>query len=58
MDENSRIVQVNKRRFIRVLEGGMSDTFLEYRIRHLVFSGIFEITGNPKSIRYYSVKLK
>jgi hypothetical protein len=58
MHENSRIVQVNKRRFIRVLEGGMSDTFLEYRIRHLIFSGILEIKGNSKSMRYYSVKLK
>ena len=40
------------------LEGGMSDTFLEYRIRHLIHNGVFDMKGNLKSMRNYSVKLK
>jgi len=32
--------------------------FLEYRIRHLVYSGVLELKGIPKSMRHYSVKLK
>ena len=40
------------------LEGGMSDTFLEYRIRHLIHNGVFDMKGNLKSMRHYSVKLK
>lgn len=40
------------------LEGGMSDTFLEYRIRRLIHKGVFDMKGNLKSMRHYSVKLK
>ncbi|ALC84134.1 hypothetical protein AM592_06810 [Bacillus gobiensis] len=32
--------------------------FLEYRIRHLIYSGILELKGIPKSMRHYSVKLR
>lgn len=32
--------------------------FLEYRIRDLVFSGILELKGVPKSMRHYRVKLR
>lgn len=36
----------------------ISDSFLEYRIRHLVYSGVLEMKGIPKSMRHYSVKLR
>lgn len=36
----------------------ISDSFLEYRIRHLVYSGVLELKGIPKSMRHYSVKLR
>lgn len=36
----------------------ISDTFLEYRLRCLVYNGTFAIKGIPKSLRHYSVKLK
>ncbi|WP_051428417.1 DUF1835 domain-containing protein [Bacillus sp. J33] len=32
--------------------------FLEYRIRHLIYSGFLELKGIPKSMRHYSVKLR
>lgn len=32
--------------------------FIEYRIRHLVYSGMLELKGIPKSMRHYCVKLK
>ncbi|MFF2755846.1 DUF1835 domain-containing protein [Psychrobacillus sp. NPDC058041] len=32
--------------------------FLEYRIRHLVYSGVLELKGIPKSMRQYSIKLR
>lgn len=32
--------------------------YLEYRIRHLVYTGVFELKGIPKSMRHYSVKLR
>ncbi|WP_391209525.1 DUF3658 domain-containing protein [Psychrobacillus sp. L4] len=34
------------------------DEFIEYRVRQLIFNGIFEIEGIPKAMRFYSVKLK
>jgi hypothetical protein len=36
----------------------ISDAFIEYRLRHLIYKGVFEIKGIPKSMRHYSVKLK
>lgn len=32
--------------------------FLEYRIRHLIYSWVLELKGIPKSMRHYSVKLR
>lgn len=31
--------------------------FLEYRMRHLIYHGVLELKGIPKSMRHYSVKL-
>ncbi|MEG6511077.1 DUF1835 domain-containing protein [Desulforamulus ruminis] len=36
----------------------VGDQFLEYRLRHLIYNGVFDIKGIPKAMRYYSVKLK
>lgn len=36
----------------------IGDQFLEYRVRHLILNGCFEIEGVPKAMRYYSVRLK
>ena len=35
----------------------IGDQFLEYRVRHLIVNGQFEIKGVPKAMRYYSVRL-
>lgn len=40
------------------MENNVGDAFLEYRLRSLIYNGIFEIKGIPKGMRYYSVKLK
>ncbi|MBB4825886.1 hypothetical protein HNO89_003122 [Sporosarcina luteola] len=32
--------------------------YLEFRIRHLLYSGVFELKGIPKSMRHYSIKLR
>jgi hypothetical protein len=40
------------------MNGLIVDFFLEYRIRHLIYSGILELKGIPKSMRHYSVKLR
>ena len=36
----------------------VGDLFLEYRVRDLIYNGVFDIKGIPKAMRYYSVKLK
>lgn len=36
----------------------IGEQFFEYRVRHLIVNGIFEIEGVPKAMRYYSVKLR
>ncbi|MGN7479862.1 DUF1835 domain-containing protein [Solibacillus silvestris] len=36
----------------------MNAFFLEYRIRYLIYSGLLELKGIPKSMRHYSVKLR
>ena len=41
-----------------LLEGGVFDAFLEYRIRELVYNGVLEIKGIPKDMRSYSVRVK
>ena len=38
-------------------ENYIGDGFIEYRVRHLVMSGVFQIYGVPKGMRFYSVKL-
>jgi hypothetical protein len=40
------------------LDQYIGDQFLEYRVRHLIVDGSFEIEGVPKAMRYYSVKLR
>lgn len=40
------------------MDGRLSDAYLEYRIRTLIYRGVFEIKGIPKSMRYYSVMLR
>ncbi len=39
------------------LEGNVNDAFLGYRLRCLIYDGVFEMKGIPKAMRYYSVKL-
>ncbi|TQR38069.1 DUF3658 domain-containing protein [Brevibacillus brevis] len=36
----------------------MGDFFLEYRIRHLIYSGVLELKGIPKSMRHYSIRIR
>lgn len=36
----------------------LGDAFIEYRVRSLIYKGVFEIKGVPKAMRYYSVKLR
>ncbi|MBB2480824.1 DUF1835 domain-containing protein [Bacillus sp. APMAM] len=40
------------------LEEPIGDSFLEYRIRHLIYSGKFDLKGIPKSMHHYSVRLR
>lgn len=40
------------------IENNVGDAFLEYRLRCLIYNGVFEIMGIPKGMRYYSVKLR
>ncbi|WP_053367962.1 DUF1835 domain-containing protein [Bacillus sp. FJAT-27245] len=40
------------------IEQYAGDAFLEYRLRHLIAAGVFEIRGTTKALRYYSVKLR
>jgi hypothetical protein len=42
----------------QMMEEWVSDSFLEYRIRYLIYNGILELKGVPKSMRHYSVKLR
>lgn len=36
----------------------IGDLYIEYRVRHLIMNGVFEIQGIPKAMRFYSVKLR
>jgi hypothetical protein len=64
----SAIKEINHEDFIkaaRVIGTAMSqteqlvsDAFLEYRLRHLIYNGTLALKGIPKSMRHYSVKLK
>ncbi|WP_113927898.1 DUF1835 domain-containing protein [Bacillus sp. P14.5] len=40
------------------LEQYVGDQFLEYRVRHLILNGVFDIKGVPKAMRYYSIRFK
>ncbi|MCS0655731.1 DUF1835 domain-containing protein [Cytobacillus firmus] len=40
------------------LDEPIGDGFAEYRVRALIYNGIFAIKGIPKSMRFYSIKLK
>ncbi|MCZ0070064.1 DUF1835 domain-containing protein [Bacillus sonorensis] len=35
----------------------IGDEFIEYRIRELIYKGVFEIKGVPKAMRFYSIRL-
>ncbi|MGY4691014.1 DUF1835 domain-containing protein [Salibacterium sp. K-3] len=43
---------------IGYLDQYIGDVYFEYRVRHLIMHGVFEIKGVPKAMRFYSVKLK
>ncbi|WP_042148359.1 DUF1835 domain-containing protein [Paucisalibacillus sp. EB02] len=43
---------------IGYLDQYIGDVYVEYRVRHLIMNGVFEIEGVPKAMRFYSVKLK
>lgn len=40
------------------LDEYVGDAFIEYRIKHLISKGVFEIEGNMKSMRFFSVRVK
>lgn len=40
------------------IEELVSDSFIEFRIRYLIYSGMLELKGVPKSMRHYSVKIR
>ena len=40
------------------LDQYVGDQFLEYRLRHLIDIGIFEVEGSLEAMRYYSVRLE
>lgn len=40
------------------IDNNVGDAYLEYRLRYLINTGVFEINGIPKGMRYYSVKLR
>lgn len=40
------------------LDQYIGDAYIEYRVRHLIMNGTFEIKGVPKAMRFYSVRLK
>nr|WP_262982292.1 DUF1835 domain-containing protein [Bacillus atrophaeus] len=39
------------------LEQYLGDQFIEYRVRHLIKNGTFEIKGSSRAMKYYSIKL-
>jgi hypothetical protein len=43
---------------LSAMKGGINAFFLEYRIRHLMYSGVLVPKGIPKSMGHYSVKLQ
>ncbi|MGK5509127.1 DUF1835 domain-containing protein [Brevibacillus formosus] len=43
---------------LQQMDEGIGDFFLEYRIRNLIYSGVLELKGIPKSMRHYSIRLR
>jgi hypothetical protein len=43
---------------IHQMEEMVGDCYLEYRIRHLIYNGVLELKGIPRSMRHYSIKLR
>jgi hypothetical protein len=64
----STIKEINPTDFIKagrvigsvmaLTEEMVSDVFIEYRLRHLIYNGLLELKGIPKSMRHYSVKVR
>lgn len=40
------------------MNGLVNIFYLEYRIRHLIYTGVLELKGIPKSMRHYSIKMR
>jgi hypothetical protein len=40
------------------MEEMVGDFYIEYRIRHLIYNGVLELKGIPRSMRHYRVKLR
>ena len=40
------------------LDQYVGDQFIEYRVRRLIVDGIFDMEGVPKSMSYYSIKIR
>lgn len=40
------------------MKGAINIFYLEYRIRELIYNGLLELKGIPKSMRHYSIKLR
>ncbi|WP_316569601.1 DUF1835 domain-containing protein [Neobacillus sp. YIM B06451] len=40
------------------IEQYVGDAFLEYRLKHLIAEGVFEVRGSTQGMRYYSVRLR
>ncbi|WP_191561220.1 DUF1835 domain-containing protein [Metabacillus idriensis] len=43
---------------INLMDDLISVFYLEYRIRHLIYIGVLELKGIPKSMRHYSVQMR
>lgn len=43
---------------LQQMNEGIGDFFLEYRIRNLIYTGVLELKGIPKSTRHYSIRLR
>ncbi|MCA1322385.1 DUF1835 domain-containing protein [Bacillus tianshenii] len=60
--ENGKDTFIKSARIIGEMYGQLdalvNDSFLEYRLRTFVYSGILEIKGIPKAMRNYSVRVK
>ncbi|WP_211356351.1 DUF1835 domain-containing protein [Psychrobacillus lasiicapitis] len=57
---NNDFIKIGKllEEFFVQMDGFVDIFFLEYRIRHLIYSGFLEIKGIPKSLWNYSVRMR